>query len=41
MLYLLLVDIMRNPELLRKITDCTFETRIDLFKSQLKGNYIN
>jgi len=37
MLFLLLIDIMRNPEVLRGLTDSMLETRLDLFYKQIKG----
>lgn len=37
LLFLMLMDIMRNPEMLREITDSVLFTREDLYNKQLKG----
>lgn len=37
MIFLLLMDTMRNPEFLRILTDSVLATREDLFNKQLKG----
>lgn len=37
LLFLLIMDIMRNPDILRKLTDSELETRKDMYKDQMKG----